>query len=373
MKFFYKILLGCLIFVFSCQKNENNILQTERIFTPSYSKGFFVEKGNNFIKISVCSSKDTIVYYLKNNLLDKKNNTISQKFISIPLKKVVLLSTTQVSFLDVIKEYESVVGMGGTDFVSNQNFRNKIEKGDIKDVGGQKFNQEITLALQPEVIFTTGFEVSEDGVLSKMQNANIQIVQDAERFESHPLGRAEWMIFYAYFFGKEQEAIALFKEIEKKYLSVKKLIEEKAQNKPLVLAGLSYQGVSYVPGGKSYMAQYFADAQAQYVWSENDNTASLQVNFEEMYQKGLKADYWLNVGQSNTLDELSSNDIRFTDFKAFKNKKVYNYTKRLNSKGWNDFFESSVVKPHLVLSDMAKIFHPELMQEYEFYYYKKLE
>jgi iron complex transport system substrate-binding protein len=373
MKNTYKILMCCLIFIFSCQKNEKNTLQTEKVFTPTYSKGFFVEKGDGFIKMNVCTSKDTSVYYLTKELNNNINISKNQKVIQIPLQNVILLSTTQVSFLDVIQEYKSVIGMGGVDFISNQHFRKKIEEGKIKDVGGQELNQEVVLALQPKAIFTTGFEISDGGVLNKMQNAGIQIIQDAERFENHPLGRAEWMIFYAYFFGKEQEAITRFKEVEQKYVSVQQLIQKNAQNKPTVLAGLSYQGICYVPGGKSYMAQYFADAQAQYVWAENDNTAGLQVSFEEMYQLGLKADYWLNVGQANSLNELISNEARFIDFKAFKDKKVYNYTKRLNEKGWNDFFESSVVNPHLVLSDMAKVFHPELMKEQEFFYYKNLE
>ncbi len=74
-----------------------------------------------------------------------------------------------------------------------------------------------------------------------------------------------------------------------------------------------------------------------------------------------------------SLDQMKDVDARYADFKAFKNKKVYTYTARVNEAGANDYFESGNVKPDLILADHIKILHPKLLPNYKLYYYKKLE
>jgi len=46
--------------------------------------------------------------------------------------------------------------------------------------------------------------------------------------------------------------------------------------------------------------------------------------------------------------------------------------KRTSTKGANDYWESGVVYPDLVLRDMLKIMHPEAVNE-EFVYYQQLK
>jgi len=43
-----------------------------------------------------------------------------------------------------------------------------------------------------------------------------------------------------------------------------------------------------------------------------------------------------------------------------------------NAAGGNDYYESAVVNPDLLLRDLVKIFHPELVEE-DFVYYKQLK
>ena len=66
-------------------------------------------------------------------------------------------------------------------------------------------------------------------------------------------------------------------------------------------------------------------------------------------------------------------DKRFVEFKAFANKKVFNNNKRQNSIGGNDYLESGIVSPEIILKDLISILHPELIEEHELYYYKQLE
>lgn len=93
---------------------------------------------------------------------------------------------------------------------------------------------------------------------------------------------------------------------------------------------------------------------------------------EEAYLLASQADMWLHVGTANTLDELKAACPKFADTRCFRNGDIYNNNARTNPAGGNDYWESGVVRPDLVLRDLVKIFHPELVEE-EFVYYKRLK
>lgn len=101
-------------------------------------------------------------------------------------------------------------------------------------------------------------------------------------------------------------------------------------------------------------------------------TPSIPIDLEEAYLLASDADMWLNVGMANSLDDLKASCPKFTDTRCFKNGEVYNNNARTNTAGGNDYYESAVVNPDIVLRDLVKIFHPELVQE-ECVYYKQLK
>ena len=71
-------------------------------------------------------------------------------------------------------------------------------------------------------------------------------------------------------------------------------------------------------------------------------------------------------------DEVKNMNPKFKDAKAIRQKKVYNNNLRLNPGGGNDYWESGSIHPDIVLRDLIKILHPELVTE-ELYYFRHLE
>ncbi len=65
-------------------------------------------------------------------------------------------------------------------------------------------------------------------------------------------------------------------------------------------------------------------------------------------------------------------DQKFKGFKAVKEQQLFNNDKRVNAKSGNDYWESGVINPHIILKDLIEIFHPQLI-EHDLYYYRKLE
>ncbi|MDE6131676.1 MAG: iron ABC transporter substrate-binding protein, partial [Muribaculaceae bacterium] len=99
---------------------------------------------------------------------------------------------------------------------------------------------------------------------------------------------------------------------------------------------------------------------------------SMPIDLEEAYRLTSEADMWLNVGNAGSLDELKASCPKFADTRCFRSGNVWNNTLRTNAAGGNDYYESAVVHPDILLRDLVKIFHPELVEE-DFVYYKQLK
>jgi iron complex transport system substrate-binding protein len=116
-----------------------------------------------------------------------------------------------------------------------------------------------------------------------------------------------------------------------------------------------------------------ADAGGKFLWSDNASEEAFPVSLEEVFMRAAKADFWINCGSVGSIAELMAYDQRFATLPAVRNLKVFNNNLRSVPEGGNDYWESGVVHPDLVLADLVKILHPEISREKEFYYYRKIE
>lgn len=85
------------------------------------------------------------------------------------------------------------------------------------------------------------------------------------------------------------------------------------------------------------------------------------------------ADVWINVGGIRSLEELRRRLPKFADTECVVKGNVWDCDLRTTPAGGNDYWESGVIHPDLVLKDMIKIFHPELLRDSTFTYYRQLQ
>ncbi len=135
---------------------------------------------------------------------------------------------------------------------------------------------------------------------------------------------------------------------------------------------MPWNGAWHVPGGNSFVASFFKDAGANYLWKDNKEQGSYSKSKEVILDEAFETEFWLNLNSYSTIDAVVAYDDKFKNFAALKNNKLFNNNKRLNVKGGNDYWESGVVNPNIVLKDLIEIFHPEIL-DHELYYYSKLE
>ena len=98
----------------------------------------------------------------------------------------------------------------------------------------------------------------------------------------------------------------------------------------------------------------------------------MPTGLETVFLKGMDSDIWINPGSTSSIQEIVSVDDRFKTLPPVINGEIYNNIKRLNDRGGNDYWESGILSPHIILKDLASIFHPDLFRDYNAFYYEKI-
>ena len=247
------------------------------------------------------------------------------------------------------------------------------------------------IALKPEAILVSPFENS--GGYGKLDKLHIPIIEAADYMESSPLGRAEWMKFYGMLFGKDKNisttaagkaseaavgkasgatlpascelrADSLFAQIEKEYLNLK----AEAGKLPKGLSILTERktgNVWYVPGGQSTIGILLKDANARYIFSDNQHSGSLPMSPEQILAKGSQVDVWAfkyfggaPLSQVQLLQEYDG----YKALAAFSRGNIYQV-----DTSTVPYFELTSFHPELLLREFIILAHGERFGKLRFY------
>jgi iron complex transport system substrate-binding protein len=369
-----KFFLVALALLIPCQPKEATNALTGKT-SLKYATGFTVQSEGNVHYVSINSpypgAKETYQYLLVPHAEEVPAHSSSATVIRTPIKTIVCTSTTHIPLLDYLNETEKLIGFPTTDYISSEKMRARIDAGAVTDLGIDKgMNLEVLFSLKPELVM--GYTMTSDlGQLRKIKELGIPVVINAEYLEEHPLGRAEWIKFMALFFGKERVADSVFNLIEQEYLNTQQLATT-ATNQPSVMSGIVYGDAWFMPAGRNYAARLLTDAGTNYLWSDTKSNGFLEISFESVYEKAKQADLWIGVGSFTSLAEIEAAEKRYTLFNPFRNKQVFSYNARKGAKGGSEFLELGYLRPDLILKDLVKIAHPEMLPEYELFFHKKL-
>lgn len=288
-----------------------------------------------------------------------------------PVVNLAVTSSTHFEFLALLNVINRVNGVCSPDLIYNAFIQGQLKDGRIEDLGDAfNINVEKTLRLQPGMLMMSGYK-QDDPYAKRVTQAGIPVVYNNEWMESSLLARAEWIKFVAVFFDKEKEADSIFNIVHESYQSVRSKAQA-VEVKPTVLSGSNFRGTWYMPGGNSFMARLFADAGAAYFYADDDSKGSLPLNVETVLKNFSAADVWLNCNFA-TLDELVKADKKHALFKPVASKRVYNFNKRMLPSSANDFWESAVARPDLLLRDVISVLHPDLLPDHQLIYTEQLK
>ena len=347
------------------QKTESFVLSENELLPVYYAQGFDILYEDNYKTVVVYNpwtdGEIQQTYYLVNN--DTVQTPSDGIKILIPIDNVVISSSTHVEFLNLLGELSTVKGVCTPHLIYNNTLRSRYTAGQIQSLGdAHNVNLEQLLHLRPDVYFAASYN-QQDEQAKRLQQSGVNLVFNNEWTEQSLLARAEWIKFVAAFYDKEAMADTIFTRIEYNYQAAK-AIAQSVEQKPTVMAGGNFKGTWYMPSGASYMARLFADAGADYFYkTETSTSASLALNFETVLSNFHDADVWLNA-PTTTLDALFQMDSRHRLFRSAREGRVYAFYRRTLPDGANDFWESAVARPDLVLKDLIWALHPNLLPDY---------
>jgi len=371
----HSVLLFVLILsLFSCRNQPQRINKSN---SNQFAQGFHILKMGAITRLDVFNPWENArnfiySYYLIPKSIAIPDSLVGKQIIRTPVDKVVVLSTTHIGFIEKLGFESSIIGVSGKDFVTNPVVRKGIEQGLVHDVGyDQNLNYELLLQMKPDLVMAYGIGSDVATHLSKMKDLKIPVVINAEYLEETPLGRAEWLVFTGSFYNQTEHAQQVFNKIVMEYDSLKKIVSG-TTHKPIILTGLPYKDNWWVPGGKSYMANMIADAGGDYLWKDNPSRESFVVSLESAIVKAIQAEFWINTGQTNSIQEILDSDERFKIIPSLQKKMVYNDNKLMNPTGGNEVWETGAANPQDLLRDLIHIFHPEIKEDTAFHYYQKL-
>jgi iron complex transport system substrate-binding protein len=343
----------------------------------SHANGFTIEYFNNYKVVTVTSpwtgAEEAATYILVQCGTPAPSGFDDAVQIEVPISSFVSMSTTYLPYIEMFGRMNSLVGVDSAAFAYNATVHDKLNAGELIELGsGPTVDVEAALELAPDVIMTFASGSPDFDTHPKLEEVGLTVVLNADYLDITPLGRAEWGKFITAFYNDEALSEAWFDSVTAEYDALAALTADVAEH-PTVFANTPFDGTWYMPGGQSYTAQFLNAAGADYLWGEDASTSTLFLDFESVFDQAAEAEYWLNLGFVFSKEDLEATDERFTDFSAFQSGALYNYDLRTNEFGGNDFFESAAANPQLVLADLIKIFHPDLVPDHEFVYYRIVE
>jgi iron complex transport system substrate-binding protein len=342
-----------------------------------YAENFTVEYFNHYKVVTMLpwpGSESNLTYVLVQCGTPIPDGYEDVPAFTIPVQRFVAMTTSILPHLDAQGMLDRLVAVDTTLFTSNLSVLERAASGDLVEIGGGGMggdvNLELLLSVEPDLVMAQEFFAG-GTTLNLLTEAGIPAVLNSDYADTSPLGQAEWGKFVSIFFNTEAQANEVFAGVAGRYAALQALTAN-IEDRPTVIAASPYAGTWYMPAADSTIARLLADAGAEFLWADEPGT-SIPLDFEVVFERGLEAQYWVNVNQFwQTTADMLADDPRFAEFAAFENGNLWNNNKRMNANGGSDYFESGTANPDVILADLIKIFYPDLLPDHEFVYYQPL-
>ena len=164
-------------------------------------------------------------------------------------------------------------------------------------------------------------------VKEKLESFGIPVLVEHSSYESHPLGRTEWLKLYGVLLGKEDMADELFQEQVEKLKSVE---DSDNTGKTVAFFYINSIGAANVRKSNDYVSKMIELAGGKYIFDDlgDENALStMNMQMEEFYAGAKDADYIIYNstidGELSSVDQLLSKSALLGDFKAVKDGNVW--------------------------------------------------
>lgn len=342
-----------------------------------FAEGLEIAYSGDYTRVTLRDPWDTVktrkIYILAPKVLLKDKPALRDSLsrlgilIGTPVDRAVIYTSVHAAMAAQLGVLDQVCGVCEPEYITSNEVLERINNHIIADLGQSTSpNVEKIIDLGCDVIIASPFENSGYGAAEKL---GIPIVEAADYMEHHPLGRTEWVKFYGLLFGCKDVAQEQFASTMARYDSLKNFCST-VSYRPSVVLERKWGQTWGVPAAGSYIGTLHHDAGADYVFSDITSSSSVHMSFEQVFERGCDADYWLfkySGSHPMTLGDLKREYLPYSSFKAYKNQCVFACNTLLSN-----YYDDITLHPDRILEDLMHIYHPELNPDHQMSYYFRL-
>lgn len=203
-----------------------------------------------------------------------------------------------------------------------------MENGDILYAGKYSSpDYELLVSKKCSLAIENSMILHSPEVKEMLEDFDIPVIIEYSSYETHPLGRVEWIKFFGALTGMEEEAEKAF---EKQTEIVKHVIATKKTDKTVAFFYITSNGLVQVRQSNDYIPKMIELAGGRYIFEnlgDDSKRSTMNMQVEEFYNKAKDADYLIYNstidGGVKSVDELIEKCSVLSDFKAVKSGNVW--------------------------------------------------
>jgi iron complex transport system substrate-binding protein len=302
----------------------------------------------------------------------------SDRVVTVPVSRVMISNSPSYGgALARLGAVDRLVGIASERPYTTPQILDRVRAGLTHEVGsGPHSSIELAVALKPDILLTFYSAYPQFNMHPKLWELGVVAVPLADHFEGDPLARAEWIKLLAAFLNREREADAIVDPAAARYEALAARAATVRDRPRMMLGFFDTQDVWYLNGGRNYMAQLIRDAGGEYFWNDDRTASLLRVNFERVFLEGSETTRWFagfGVVRTKSTGDLVARHPRLRHLPPVERHEVYGSDAGLTPRGASPYTDQSLDKPDVLLADVMKILHPELLPEHQFVFFRKLE
>lgn len=322
-----------MLFITACGEKEN---KADMSFIGSmelkYAEQFSVDYCENGCSV-VTIGDDRFLIVPENT--DVPEDTAGMTVIRQPIENIYVAATSAMDLFDSIDKLDDVkMTSTNSGSWSLPAIRSAIDSGNINYIGKYSspdyetlVSENCGLAVESTMIYHTP-EVKE-----QLQLLGIPVLVERSSYETHPLGRMEWVKLYGLLTGESEAAEELFNEKTKAFdkISVTDIAED--ERKTAAFFYITSNGYFSIRKPGDYVSKMIELAGGRYIFTADDlkvddnALSTMNIQTETFYDIAKNADILIYNstidGELDSIDQLIGKCGVLADFKAVKEGNVW--------------------------------------------------
>ncbi len=246
-----------------------------------------------------------------------------------PLERIYLAATSAMALFDAMDALDAISFVGSRDWYTENAVR-ALEEGRVQYAGKYSApDYEMLLDGGCSLAVESTMILHNPEVKEKLIELGIPAMVERSSYESHPLGRTEWIKVYGALLGKEAEAVALFNAEADKIRALDGLADT---GKTVAFFYVSSGGSVVTYKANGYVPAMIRIAGGEYIFStlgleDDSKLSSVNMTMEEFYASAAQADIVIYncsiASQLRSLEEFLALNPVLSDLKAVRDGNVW--------------------------------------------------